>query len=732
MGNSDFRRFGVAPLTSNFLGCPTPWDASSVSDIEFSPSDGRLNEMDMASQRSAHGSTTTTTATATVRGGEGSSSSSAGGTEGYVRSRIANACDLCKARKVRCDGGLPCSYCARRRQPGACRYSPQRRRRGRQGEEGGGQRAGAETTTVRRASRDEAAGEEEETEVPREARLLRDAQGRQVFVGDCAPLSFFQSVRRLVASRAGMRGVFAPEASRCSVLESGTTRRTSPLMRRGKRPRVRVEKVARACQGYRAMAAGLVDLFEGEGLAAQVTRWARAHDSETDDDDEAVVCHLVLAIGYLVHDDEAAPELFEYARDRALASALCDGSLLVGRSNTTAAQALVLATVYLLCACQLTGAWLLLGVAVRAAYALGLHRGEVNARFGVDGARSRDRLWKSLRVLDLLLSIAMGRPPATSDLDCTVPYASPPAAAAAPELDESRLLDASVQILLVAETIVVEIYSRRRVSLALTEGISRQLRHWAAQWMAPLKSLLSAPASASSVPRVIGACQVMASYYYAVMLVARPFLMYDVCRRLDQGEGAAESGHRSRLANACIDAATLMVDMVLDLIDRGVLHSRVPLVVSWLFAASLVLGLGLLADFGRRLEHHTRAAIRALNHLSATDGDDAAQYSLIAQSLLAAAQAHIEAREAEERRRRTESSSQLFGMLPAPPPAATPARLSPSSAHAAPPEGQAAAPQTLLDDLLPDNGWMDWVGAEAMNLFPLLETGAEVDLANYL
>ncbi|PHH72211.1 hypothetical protein CDD82_6119 [Ophiocordyceps australis] len=121
----------------------------------------------------------------------------------------------------------------------------------------------------------------------------------------------------------------------------------------------------------------------------------------------------------------------------------------------------------------------------------------------------------------------------------------------------------------------------------------------------------------------------------------------------------------------------------------------------------------------------------ALCRLPPSDGDHAAQYSLIAQSLLDAAQAHIEAREAEERRRRTESSCQLFGLLPAPPPAAAPACVSPDDADDAP-ASQSAAQETVLDDLLPDNGWMDWVGAEAMNLFPLLEAGAEVDLANYL
>jgi hypothetical protein len=36
---------------------------------------------------------------------------------------------------------------------------------------------------------------------------------------------------------------------------------------------------------------------------------------------------------------------------------------------------------------------------------------------------------------------------------------------------------------------------------------------------------------------------------------------------------------KSKLADACIDAASLMVDPILDLIDRGILNGRSPLIV---------------------------------------------------------------------------------------------------------------------------------------------------------
>ncbi|KJZ75479.1 hypothetical protein HIM_05175 [Hirsutella minnesotensis 3608] len=276
----------------------------------------------------------------------------------------------------------------------------------------------------------------------------------------------------------------------------------------------------------------------------------------------------------------------------------------------------------MLCSCQLSGAFLFFGVAVRAAYSIGVHRAE---------------------------------------------------------------------ILLITECVVLEVYSRRKISLQLTEGISRQLRDWSVRWLPLLKDIMAGrdtpSAAASSSPpsagggggaQAVGACQVLASYYYAVMLVSRPFLMYELCRRLSDCSSssaprrppavtpAAVSG-KSKLADACIDAASLMVDSILDLIGKGLLNVRVPLMVSWLFASSLVLGVGLLGGFGRILEKYSRMSIQCLDHFAKTDGH-AAQYSLIAQSLLATALEHLERQELEERLRRTESSSQLFGLLMPPPP----------------------------------------------------------------
>jgi hypothetical protein len=80
----------------------------------------------------------------------------------------------------------------------------------------------------------------------------------------------------------------------------------------------------------------------------------------------------------------------------------------------------------------------------------------------------------------------MGRPPATSDVDCTVPYR------AQDEAGHERfdLLNASAQIFLIIEAVVMEVYSRRKISPRLTEGISRELREGSTRWLQRLKDVV--------------------------------------------------------------------------------------------------------------------------------------------------------------------------------------------------------------------------------------------------
>ena len=425
---------------------------------------------------------------------------------------------------------------------------------------------------------------EDETEVPREARLHTDAQGKLIFIGDCAPLSLFQSVRQLVNAKVSLNA-FAPETSRFSVLENAPVRLsgTNPSWKtasyaavdgggRGgsNSPPVDRAVVLLAVERYLATTAGLIDFFEDKKLKKDMMAWAALRGGGALGA-ASTLNYLILAIGLQLENPEVAQIYFEHARAKAYEG-------LLGDLGVETIQVFVLVTVYMLCSCQINGAFLFFGLAVRAAYSIGLHRTEVNARFGQDVHCQRDRLWKSLRVVDLYLSTSMGRPPSTSDVDCTVSYREQ----GANRKENFDLLNASAQILLITEGIVVDIYSRRKISLHLTERFSIQLQEWSKRWLEPLKEKVTCAEGRAAEALVTGTCQVLSTYYYSVMLVSRPWHMYEVIRRIsdeDVSRSPSLTSGKSRLADACIDAACVMVDTILNLIERGFLTGRVPIIV---------------------------------------------------------------------------------------------------------------------------------------------------------
>ncbi|PNH62831.1 hypothetical protein VD0001_g9337 [Verticillium dahliae] len=469
------------------------------------------------------------------------------------------------------------------------------------------------TPTPRVDTSQEAA--DDETEVPREARLLRDAQGKLIFIGDCAPLSFFQTVRQLVSSRVDANA-FAQHVNRFSGSDSANSK-PSHCQGSGTLPVLHRDTIPTAVAAYSSVTSGIVDLFCHTRVRDDIALWA----SQTERHDVSSAVHfLVLAIGYQATHEDLAVTYFDHARNIALAN--------------------------------------LTGIAVRAAYSIGVHRTEINARFGPETQRQRDRLWKSMRILDLFLSTSMGRPPATSDVDCTVSYS-------APDEDGQEafdILNSSVQIFLIAEEIVVEVYSRKKISYQLTEGISRRLRDWSIR--------------------------------------------------------------------------------------------------SWLFASSLVLGIGLLGSFGRILEKYSRRSIQALEHFAKHD-TNAGQYALIAKSLLSSALEYLEKKELNERIQRTESSSQLFGLVPREGQEAlpqqsysqsvsdrrnSPARNSGASGYlglGTPPFGDIDTGFLGMSDSLPQTpnlsafleGRMDTGGEPGfgdLNLFQLLDGEGHIDLGSFM
>ncbi|KAL1607905.1 hypothetical protein SLS60_002844 [Paraconiothyrium brasiliense] len=397
----------------------------------------------------------------------------------------------------------------------------------------------------------------EDTVVPLEGRILRDAQGKFIFIGDCAPLSFLQTVRYLISSEVDPDGFTVPAARDCIIEIARPT-----ITNRPQYSSVNVHDVPHLVNKYLIATSGLVELFERDDLVRELKAWASGILQHSDDA-AAAVFFLVLAIGAQEHDEAKANAWFEHARST-LSENMCNSM------NVATVQGFALVAIYMLRAFQPNGAYLYFCI----------HRTEVNASFGDSIRTMRDRIWKSLRVVDMLISTNLGRPPCTSDVDCTVKYS-------VMQMNNevvANILDASVQIFMIIERVVVEVYSRKRISLRIADFVSRQLKGWASNWLQPLTEAMNSP-NRNDLEHValVGACSTLCSYYYGIMLLTRPFLIYEIYNHMGASvKGARTQGdhaNRRKYADAALDAATSFVDTLQTVIRTGALPHRMPLIV---------------------------------------------------------------------------------------------------------------------------------------------------------
>lgn len=285
--------------------------------------------------------------------------------------RVTAACDLCKTRKVKCDGELPCSYCKRKNLSETCTFSgPKQRRVGSTvstpASNGGSTTAhqtgpdtppppedrGSTTRFVPQTappgscisptiSRDD---NHEDTAVPLEARLLRDAQGTAIFIGDCAPISFLQTVRHLIASEADPDGILARD-SIVEVARQEPTAATAPGI-----PNVSVNELESLVATYFVATSGLVDLFEREHLVGRLKGWIESGKLHSRDVVSAAY-HLVIAIGIQETDETRSEACFSHARDVLINN-------LSASMHVATVQGFTLVAVYMLRGFQPNGAYL--------------------------------------------------------------------------------------------------------------------------------------------------------------------------------------------------------------------------------------------------------------------------------------------------------------------------------------------------------------------------------------
>ncbi|KAK8189936.1 uncharacterized protein BKA78DRAFT_296209 [Phyllosticta capitalensis] len=530
------------------------------------------------------------------------------------RQRAPQACLPCKSSKKRCDSQWPCASCVKRDCPGACVYQQSRKRR--RTDASSAQSLGGETTVTqigavappREDSQDadvafaetsthstentddyadsstDHAGDRRMSQTTHtsqstpqaiRSRMLLSSKGEKMYIGDFASISFLHLLRQILKQQMGP-SQFTENKRRHTMLEAEMRHETIDNFEED------LEQKKSLIDYYHIATSGILDLYSKE----EVERFLGGQCS----DDEQAAVHLMIAIGGQCKgqgslDLAYAFKYFELGRKEALKGMLEDPSLCM-------VKLFLLMAFYALGACRRNTAFMYLGVASRAAFALGLHVEEQYEPF--DQIQSdRLRAWKSLRVLELIVNTILGRP-------CAMPVME------LVSIDSSQgsgkvSLDATFEACCTIDRVARDLGSGRGLNPASAEQYLQQLEEWSNCLPNGLRKFTRSDSQGltpADRELIIGNIHVACVYYFAVILVTRPFLISHLTSHLS-GQSPPEgtsTGTDKRLAQVCIDSAVYMAQMCSEVLESKALIGNMCLLKAWIFAAGLVLGFSIFAQ----------------------------------------------------------------------------------------------------------------------------------------
>ncbi|KAM5354672.1 hypothetical protein ACJ41O_001319 [Fusarium nematophilum] len=609
------------------------------------------------------------------------------------RRRCAEACDNCKRRKQRCDGRRPCARCIKRGLKLDCQGSgesiiaatsdgsrrilasslpspdPERissndtghatpETAGRISTSGLASTGETPVTAGDASSSLQLLSNTLPERLPRMSRLVQDTKGEYMFIGDSATLSFLQNIRRIVRRSIGECPLVDDPLRHLIVEASPETRRGWILSSaQNPPPKQTAEEVEYLCRWYMQSANCVLLLFDQQELDYGIRKWLE--EGEDKADPASSVYHLVFAIGAQTgpeDKDELAETFFNYGRYLTVETLMEDPGI-------TTIQAFALIAMYLLGASRRNAAFMYLGMGVRAAYAIGLHRQDISSLFSPAECRTRERLWKGIRILDLFMSASLGRPPSTSELRDT----------ASPQ-DYSACNDLSM----IFECILSDVYAKRMISPDVLERISKHLRRWTVQCGEGLAFDGIEPDEfiddqAGGKQPNIGLVHLKQTGYWTIMLLSLPFLHKAVSQHVEVTESLGSiSGDEKRsssssnqvLVHSCLESAVRSVDILQIFVKAETIPKRLPFVVNSAFVSGLVLGAAVFGDFDNSfpLQRSLCATRTILERFSWHDAV-AKRHLMILDHLQGACDAYMETRARRRMERQGYLVNGLFGSI---------------------------------------------------------------------
>jgi hypothetical protein len=601
------------------------------------------------------------------------------------RQRCAKACGNCKRRKERCDGSRPCRRCVSRRVETQCRSSssptsstvrpeqvsyvvsqpqpsylcspaptsqdaPQHRH------------ASPRNRSDCRDESDEPAQVATSSDIAAAClysyhlpETVRDGYNDIPFVGNTANLSLLQQVHQLVEKSLGPSSISQKHLQHHLVDPCGrsaSSKLTGASCPPNKPTLADSIYLAQWCLRATNSVLGVVN---EEDLLHDMFQWVQTTSNTASISDP--VYYLVLAIGAQTcpeDRDELAETYFEYGQHLTT-------NFFMEDPRTIAVECHILATLYLLGASRRNAAFMVFGNAVRASYALGIHQKDTGAT-DTDESRYRERLWAAIRKLDVFTSVSLGRPLATRECRDTT-------------ADENY--SPSNDICSIFEMILVEVYTKHQVAVDSLQRVTERHRQWAGRLNFQFPEGFD---TYSTCEPNITLLNLKESYYWTIMLLARPFLLQTVFSQAAQGRlsGMRDALNTSVairstspeciLAHACVDSAVRNLDMLEGLLSTPYLPKRLPFTINSVFGSVMTLSIAQFADFdlvfplGKSLDLAQRLLGKFRVHDAVAD-----HYLSIAEYLRGICDEYLERRVRREMERQNLLIRSMIGSIHEPP-----------------------------------------------------------------
>ncbi|KAL4863097.1 hypothetical protein BDV12DRAFT_31767 [Aspergillus spectabilis] len=558
------------------------------------------------------------------------------------RLRAPEACLACRASKKRCSGTFPCSKCVRNGRADTC--VPFRRSNITSTQRPTNKAYRAMTTTALGAGRQTrntasvgpgdlpqllpaitgTSGAPHKTH----SRMLRNRQGERVYIGRAASLSFLQLLRDTVTQHIGP-SQFSYNVKSEDMLETDTPD-DMPLSFDNDINAIEEQAYIRT---YHIATSGFINVFSD--LEAHQMLGTTPPAPQTPNKTITALRDIMIAIGAQSSKNDTSilrVERFFFKRAQQ-----CAFTGMLENPSLDLIRLFVLMSFYMLGACRRNAAFMYLGVAARAAAALGLHLTDYTL-LEADEQQKRTRVWMSLCTLDLLVSSILGRPPATANLNSeTADLESTQSSRA---MDES--LVASYCMAKILDEVVSQLYNDKAASTEVAESLLDKLKQWSNDLP---DSLLSSPSTPqerlAAQEHIIGSLHVACAYHFAVIIVTRPFMISVLGVRLArlhqdspgtiQDETLLEDPAHTRLANACVESALYMIQTCLEVLQSRLLLGNMCILKALVFAAALIPGFSMFSqkEVDPKLEEAFNGALEILRVLSQQSAQAAHYFEIL-------------------------------------------------------------------------------------------------------